>query len=158
MFFGIGGHPAFAINLKENKYRLEFDEKEENAKFYQLDNGLISYKNDYINKSLMSNNKSIEIKKDTFSHDAIIMRDLVSQKVRLIENENTKLVFDFTGFKYLAFWSKKNAPFVCIEPWYTTADYTDSNQIFEDKKDNIKLEVNKEFECNTYAVKGVCSL
>lgn len=76
------------------------------------------------------------------------MRDLVSQKVRLIENENTKLVFDFTGFKYLAFWSKKNAPFVCIEPWYTTADYTDSNQIFEDKKDNIKLEVNKEFECS----------
>lgn len=148
MFFGIGGHPAFAVNLKDNRYRLEFDKTEENLRFYQLDNGLISYKNDYINKSLMSNNKSIEIKKDTFSHDAIIMRDLVSQKVRLIENENTKLVFDFTGFKYLAFWSKKNAPFVCIEPWYTTADYTDSNQIFEDKKDNIKLEVNKEFECS----------
>ena len=148
MFFGIGGHPAFAVNLKDNRYRLEFDKTEENLRFYQLDNGLISYKNDYINKSLMSNNKSIEIKKDTFLHDAIIMRDLVSQKVRLIENENTKLVFDFTGFKYLAFWSKKNAPFVCIEPWYTTADYTDSNQIFEDKKDNIKLEVNKEFECS----------
>lgn len=147
MFFGIGGHPAFAVNLKENKYRLEFDKTEEKARFYQLDNGLISYKNDYVNNSLMSNNKSINIGKDTFTHDAIIMRDLVSQKVRLIENDDTKLVFDFSGFKYLAFWSKKNAPFVCIEPWYTTADYTDSNQIFEEKKDNIRLEANKEFEC-----------
>ena len=148
MFFGIGGHPAFAINLKENKYRLEFDEKEENAKFYQLDNGLISYKNNYINKSIMSNDKSISIGKDTFTHDAIIMGNLKSKKIRLIENNNTRLVLDFTGFKYLGIWSKKNAPFICIEPWYTTADYTDSNSIFEEKKDNIKLEENEEFECS----------
>lgn len=148
MFFGIGGHPAFAINLKENKYRLEFDEKEENAKFYQLDNGLISYKNNYINKSIMSNEKSISIGKDTFTHDAIIMGNLKSKKIRLIENNNTRLVLDFTGFKYLGIWSKKNAPFICIEPWYTTADYTDSNSIFEEKKDNIKLEENEKFECS----------
>lgn len=148
MFFGIGGHPAFAINLKENKYRLEFDEKEENAKFYQLDNGLISYKNNYINKSIMSNEKSISIGKDTFTHDAIIMGNLKSKKIRLIENNNTRLVLDFTGFKYLGIWSKKNAPFICIEPWYTTADYTDSNSIFEEKKENIKLEENEEFECS----------
>lgn len=148
MFFGIGGHPAFAINLKENKYRLEFDEKEENAKFYQLDNGLISYKNNYINKSIMSNEKSISIGKDTFTHDAIIMGNLKSKKIRLIENNNTRLVLDFTGFKYLGIWSKKNAPFICIEPWYTTADYTDSNSILEEKKDNIKLEENEEFECS----------
>lgn len=148
MFFGIGGHPAFAINLKENKYRLEFDEKEENAKFYQLDNGLISYKNNYINKSIMSNEKSISIGKDTFTHDAIIMGNLKSKKIRLIENNNTRLVLDFTGFKYLGIWSKKNAPFICIEPWYTTADYTDSNSIFEEKRDNIKLEENEEFECS----------
>lgn len=148
MFFGIGGHPAFAINLKENKYRLEFDEKEENAKFYQLDNGLISYKNNYINKSIMSNEKSISIGKDTFTHDAIIMGNLESKKIRLIENNNTRLVLDFTGFKYLGIWSKKNAPFICIEPWYTTADYTDSNSIFEEKKENIKLEENEEFECS----------
>ena len=148
MFFGIGGHPAFAINLKENKYRLEFDEKEENAKFYQLDNGLISYKNNYINKSIMSNDKFISIGKETFTHDAILMGNLKSKKIRLIENNNTRLVLDFTGFKYLGIWSKKNAPFICIEPWYTTADYTDSNSIFEEKKDNIKLEENEEFECS----------
>lgn len=147
MFFGIGGHPAFIIDLKNNKYRVEFEKTEEKIRFYQLDNGLISYKNNYINESLISNKKCIEIKKDTFSHDAIIMSGLSSKKVRLIENEKCKLEFDFSGFKYLALWSKKDAPFLCIEPWYTTADYTDSDQIFEKKKDNIKLGARETFEC-----------
>ena len=147
MFFGIGGHPAFIIDLKNNKYRVEFEKTEEKIRFYQLDNGLISYKNNYINESLISNKKCIEIKKDTFSHDAIIMSGLSSKKVRLIENEKCKLEFDFSGFKYLALWSKKDAPFLCIEPWYTTADYTDSDQMFEKKKDNIKLGAGETFEC-----------
>ena len=147
MFFGVGGHPAFVIDLKNNKYRLEFEKLEENIRFYQLDNGLISYKNNYINSSLLSNNRCLEIKKDTFMHDAIIMSNLNSDKIRLIENENTRLELCFSSFKYLAIWAKKGAPFVCIEPWLTTADYVDSNQIFEDKKDNIRLEPQNEFEC-----------
>ena len=147
MFFGVGGHPAFVIDLKNNKYRLEFEKLEENIRFYQLDNGLISYNNNYINSSLLSNNRCLEIKKDTFTHDAIIMSNLNSDKIRLIENENTRLELCFSSFKYLAIWAKKEAPFVCIEPWLTTADYVDSNQQFKEKKDNIMLDSLKEYEC-----------
>lgn len=147
MFFGIGGHPAFVIDLKNNKYRVEFENEEENIRFYQLDCGLVSYKNDHVNKSVLSTKKCINIQKDTFTHDAIIMSGLKSKNIRLYENDKLKLNVNFSGFKYLALWAKKAAPFLCIEPWYTTADYTDSNQIFEDKKDNIKLGINEEFEC-----------
>ena len=148
IYFGIGGHPAFIIDLKNNKYKVEFENEENNIKFSQLDAGLISYKNNYINNSLMSNNRCIEISKDTFSHDAIIMSGLSSRKLRLYENNIEKLEFEFGQFKYLSLWSKKNAPFLCIEPWQTTADYTDSNQDFTLKKDNIKLEVNEEYKCS----------
>ena len=148
IYFGIGGHPAFIIDLKNNKYKVEFENAENNIKFSQLDAGLISYKNNYINNSLMSNNRCIEISKDTFSHDAIIMSGLSSRKLRLYENNIEKLEFEFGQFKYLSLWSKKNAPFLCIEPWQTTADYTDSNQDFTLKKDNIKLEVNEEYKCS----------
>ena len=148
IYFGIGGHPAFIIDLKNNKYKVEFENAENNIKFSQLDGGLISYKNNYINNSLMSNNRCIEIRKDTFSHDAIIMSGLSSRKLRLYENNIEKLEFEFGQFKYLSLWSKKNAPFLCIEPWQTTADYTDSNQDFTLKKDNIKLEVNEEYKCS----------
>lgn len=147
MFFGLGGHPAFVIDLKNNKYRLEFEKLEENIRFYQLENGLISYKNNYINESILSGGKCINIQKDTFTHDAIIMSNLDSKKIRLIENEKVRLELCFSSFKYLAIWAKKGAPFVCIEPWLTTADYVDSNHIFEDKKDNIRLEPQNEFEC-----------
>ena len=147
MFFGLGGHPAFVIDLKNNKYRLEFEKVEENIRFYQLDNGLISYKNNYINSNLLSNNKYLDIKRDTFTHDAIIMSNLNSEKIRLIENENIRLELCFSSFKYLAICAKKEAPFVCIEPWLTTADYVDSNQQFKEKKDNIKLDSLKEYEC-----------
>ena len=147
MFFGLGGHPAFVIDLKNNKYRLEFEKVEENIRFYQLDKGLISYKNNYINSNLLSNNKYLDIKRDTFTHDAIIMSNLNSEKIRLIENENIRLELCFSSFKYLAIWAKKEAPFVCIEPWLTTADYVDSNQQFKEKKDNIKLDSLKEYEC-----------
>ena len=148
IYFGIGGHPAFIIDLKNNKYKVEFENAENNIKFSQLDAGLISYKNNYINNSLMSNNRCIEIRKDTFSHDAIIMSGLSSRKLRLYENNIEKLEFEFGQFKYLSLWSKKYAPFLCIEPWQTTADYTDSNQDFTLKKDNIKLEVNEEYKCS----------
>lgn len=148
IYFGIGGHPAFIIDLKNNKYKVEFENEENNIKFSQLDAGLISYKNNYINNSLMSNNRCIEIRKDTFSHDAIIMSGLSSRKLRLYENNIEKLEFEFGQFKYLSLWSKKYAPFLCIEPWQTTADYTDSNQDFTLKKDNIKLEVNEEYKCS----------
>lgn len=147
MYFGIGGHPAFKIDLKGNDYKVEFEKVEDEIKFYQLDSGLISYENTYINRSLLSNN-CIKIKNDTFAHDAIIMSGLKSRKIRLIKNDINKMEFDFTGFKYLALWSKKNAPFLCIEPWYTTADYVDSNQVFEEKKDNIKLDSGNEFVCS----------
>ena len=55
--------------------------------------------------------------------------------IRLSHKEKNKLLeFEFTGFPYLALWSKKGAPFVCIEPWYNTADKIDSNSQFKEKE------------------------
>ena len=58
-----------------------------------------------------------------------------------------KLYQDFTGFPYLALWSKKGAPFVCIEPWQNTADRIDSTQIYKDKENIIELPKDKEYKC-----------
>ena len=54
---------------------------------------------------------------------------------------------NFEGFKYLAIWSikQKEAPFICLEPWYNTADYINSTNEFKDKKDIIKLEPGEKF-------------
>ena len=150
MLFGLGGHPAFICDYSSENYEIEFEKEEDNIEFLQLENGLISKE---VGKNVLKQNK-IQLLKNTFDNDAIIMKNIHSNKVILKDNKNNVdiLEFDFTGFPYLALWSKKGAPFVCIEPWFNTADKIDSNGKFEDKENILKLKPNEKFECQ-YKVK-----
>ena len=145
MLFGIGGHPAFICNYCTENYELEFEKQEDKIEFYKLQEGLIKTKP--IN-NILKNNK-IKLTKNIFDEDAIIMKNITSDRVSLINLKNNKKVleFDFTGFPYLAIWSKKGAPFVCIEPWQNHTDSINSNGEFCEKEDIIKLRSNEKFEC-----------
>ena len=150
IYFGLGGHPAFNCNYSNGEYKIVFPEKEENIEFLKLKDGLIDTEKA---ENILQDNK-IFLKEDTFDNDAVIMKNLKSNKVTLQNHKTNKkiLEFDFTGFPYLALWSKKGAPFVCIEPWQNTADRIDSTQIYKDKEDIIELLKDKEFECK-YSIK-----
>lgn len=147
--FSIGGHPAFKVDLEELKkgnYYLEFEEEENKIHFLYLVDGLIG--TEYARNKLI-NNKILKLDGDTFNNDAIIMKRLTSSKIHLKRRDTGKTVLsmDYTGFPYLAIWSKPNAPFICIEPWFGTADSIRGTGIFKDKNDMILLKPNKEFEC-----------
>lgn len=145
MPFGIGGHPAYKLNYA-NSY-IEF-EQDENVIKYQLEDGLIS-KEENIKLS-----KNFYLDQDSFNQDAIILKGLKSSKLFVRNKETKKIELEFTckEFPYLAFWSKKNAPFLCIEPWYAVADRKDFNGDFKEKEGNIFLGPKKEFMCS-YSVK-----
>lgn len=148
--FGLGGHPAFNCDYSNGEYEIVFSENEDKIVFLKLKNGLIDTEKA---QNILQDNK-ICLKKDTFDNDAVIMKNLKSNKVVLQNHETNQkiLEFDFTGFPYLALWSKKGAPFVCIEPWQNTADRIDSTQIYKDKENIIELLKDKEFECK-YSIK-----
>ena len=80
------------------------------------------------------------------------MKNLKSDRVYLKTETKTILSFSFKDFPDLAIWSKPGAPFICIEPWFSTADKIDSNGVFEEKDNLIELKPNKEFKAQ-YAVK-----
>lgn len=149
MPFGIGGHPAFQINLedlqKENYY-LEFEQEEEKIHFLYLVDGLIG--TEYA-KNIMDDKRRITITPHTFDNDAVIMKGLTSSKVSLKTKnpDKTILTMDYTGFPYLAIWSKPNAPFLCIEPWKTTADTVNASGVFRQKGDIILLPPKEAYEC-----------
>lgn len=149
MPFGIGGHPAFKIDLqdleKENYY-LEFEEEEEKIHFLYLVDGLVG--TEYA-KNIMSNKKVIPINSHTFDNNAIIMKGLKSDKVSLKNKRTGKtiLTVNYTGFPYLAIWSKPKAPFISIEPWMTTPDNVNGSGIFRQKTDILLLSPKQEFEC-----------
>lgn len=149
MPFGIGGHPAFKINLqdleKENYY-LEFEEEEEKIHFLYLVDSLVG--TEYA-KNIMSNKKIIPINSHTFDNNAIIMKGLKSDKVSLKNKRTGKtiLTVNYTGFPYLAIWSKPRAPFISIEPWMTTPDNVNGSGVFRQKTDILLLSPKQEFEC-----------
>lgn len=145
IYFGLGGHPAFNCDYSNGEYEIVFSENEDKIEFLKLKNGLIDTEKA---QNILQDNK-IYLKEDTFDNDAVIMKNLKSNKVILQNHETNQkiLEFDFTGFPYLALWSKKGAPFVCIEPWQNTADRIDSTQIYKDKENIIELPQDKEFEC-----------
>ena len=149
MPFGIGGHPAFIIDqqaLYRNEYYLEFEEEENKIHFLYLVDGLIG--TEYA-KNIIKDKKVIDITPHSFDNDAIIMKGLTSHKISLKNRATNKtlLTMDFSGFQYLGVWSKPGAPFICIEPWYTTADTVNASGVFAEKPDTILLSPHQEFEC-----------
>ena len=145
IYFGLGGHPAFNCDYSNGEYEIVFPEQEDEIEFLKLKEGLIDIEKA---QNILQDNK-IYLKEDTFDNDAVIMKNLKSNKVILQNHETNQkiLELDFTGFPYLALWSKKGAPFVCIEPWQNTADRIDSTQIYKDKEGIIELPKDKEYKC-----------
>lgn len=144
MIFGLGGHPAYLCEYSSGKYRLEFEDIEDEVEIYQLEDGLLKENPEKTNKFIRENRIFLESK--TFEKDAIIMKKLKSSKIYLKTETKLILAFEFKDFPYLALWSKKDAPFICIEPWFNTADSVNSNGIFEEKENLIKLKPNQRFE------------
>lgn len=149
IYFGLGGHPAFNCDYSSGKYRIEFEDIEDEIEFYNLDNGLIVPEK-LKSKKFMRENR-IYLDKDSFKNDAIILKNIKSKSLFLKTETRAVLKFTFDGFKYLGIWSKENAKFVCIEPWHNTADKTDSDGILEHKEDIISLDVGEEFS-SSYTV------
>ena len=100
-------------------------------------------------RNRMADKRRINIDSNTFNNDALIMKGITSSKISLKNKRTNKtlLTMDFTGFPYLAVWSKPNAPFICIEPWYSTADTIKSTGVFIQKQDIIALKPSETFEC-----------
>lgn len=148
IYFSIGGHPAFMCPLLEGEkfedYYFQFN-KNENSSTMDLDSntGYFTGKN----SNFFNNENIINLNLDLFKYDALVFHELNSSLITLKSNKNNKeLTMDFSGFPYLAIWTKPTgAPFVCIEPWYGHSDYNNFNGELKDKEGIEKLSVGSEF-------------
>ena len=148
MPFGIGGHPAFKIDpddLKRGNYYLEFAEEEDRTHFLYLVDGLVG--TEYAKNKLI-NNRIIALDEHTFDNDALIIKGIQNKRISLKNSRTRKtvLTMEFEGWPYLGIWSKPGAPFICLEPWQSTADRIHSSNVFVQKPDMIVLEPKQEFE------------
>jgi galactose mutarotase-like enzyme len=153
MFFSIGAHPAFYWPLNKNEtkedYYLEF-EKTETVSRYLLESGLLNKQKE----KLMEKSKILELKADTFKDDALVFKDIKSEKIILKSRKSkAKVEMEFKKFPYLGIWSQSAAaPFICIEPWHGIADSVDSSGKLEEKEGIMSLEAGNNFQ-STYVIK-----
>ena len=147
LYFSVGGHPAFKVPLVNdtvyNDYYLEFNKPETTGRWPISKDGLIESSP----APLLNNKNRLSLSKELFYNDALVFKNLVSDKISLRSEKITNgLEFDFAGFPYLGIWAAKNADFVCIEPWCGIADSVTSDQQIVDKEGIIKLGAKEIFE------------
>ena len=137
--FNYGGHPGFRLPLYENEtfedYSVKFEKEENfNAPTVDMTSGTLNFKDTISYKNI----NEINLNYKYFEIDAIVIPEVKSQSVKLVNKDNKGVKFDFLGFPSLAIWTKPNAPFVCLEPWIGYADHNDSNYQFIEK-DNMQF-------------------
>jgi len=147
LYFSVGGHPAFKVPLINdtvyNDYYLEFNKPETAGRWPISKDGLIESSP----APFLNNKNRLSLSKELFYNDALVFKNLVSDKISLRSEKITNgLEFDFAGFPYLGIWAAKNADFVCIEPWCGIADSVTSDQQIVDKEGINKLAVKEIFE------------
>lgn len=148
ILFSIGAHPAFNIPVNGGTfedYFIEFESVEPTGAYY-LHKELINF-NGPSDKS-MFNGRKIPLAHDLFYDDALIFKDLASNKISLKNTANGRgVTIDFTNWPYLGIWQPKDAPFVCLEPWYGVADSPGNNNNFFEKEGLVTLDSGKIFSC-----------
>ena len=140
MPFSIGAHPAFALPGNFENFALEF-KQDETLEWHLLENDLISNNK---KKVALQDNK-LPLSYPLFENDALIFKTLQSKTLTILKNENPYLRVHFNDFPNLGIWTKKDAPFLCIEPWFGYSDTEDnSGNLFQ--KEGIQiLEANQTF-------------
>ena len=141
MYFSIGAHPAFYCNKGETVLSMNGENLE-----YSLVNsdGLYTPKKYGVDSSFVLHDH-------IFDNDALIIENSNVTEVSLSDNGKNYLTVKFDA-PLFGIWSptKKNAPFVCIEPWYGRCDAENFNGDITEREWGNSLKINenwhKEYE------------
>lgn len=128
MYFSIGAHPAFLCPVhgedKKTGYKLFFEGVNE---IHHHGNDVASglaIKEDLV---ISLDNGRVDITEDFFDRCTYMIEGNQTKKVGIEDIEGNRIVDVSFDTPLFAIWSpeKKQAPFICIEPWYGRCDAID---------------------------------
>jgi len=132
MCFSLGAHPAFKVGRKADdfsSYKLLFN-NDYVLKANQLKDGLLTTQQ----HDILLNNQKLNLHYKLFESDALVLLDMKSDKVTLMDNDdNNILTFEFENFPYFGIWTVKNSGFICLEPWAGVSDFESHDKQIEHK-------------------------
>lgn len=149
--FSIGAHPAFNCNLNTSVIRI-------------MKNGLgrPAFNNSVFGKGLLTAEKKdvplddgyMTLDEHSFDGDAFVIEDGQTDCVELLDADRNKVLAVSYTSPLVGIWSPpgKNAPFLCIEPWYGRADMEGFHGELSDRAWNNTLPAGSVFE-ETYTIR-----
>lgn len=142
--FSIGAHPAF--NLKEGDNYFSFDTDKDIVCNLLDEAGLFDKTKVYT----LKNDGYVKITDTMFDDDALIAENRQAKEVCLCDKNKKPYIKVRFDTELFGLWSpaKKNAPFVCIEPWYGRCDSVDFCGELSERKHTINLEAHKKFSAS----------
>ena len=133
--FQIGGHPAFNVpgmkagDTQRGRIRLDNQEPLDGLKSY------IDGSHEMIEIPVEAEQGIIEFTDNTWRNDSVKIHKCQLHRAELLGADGEPEVTVEFRTPVIAFWSpyQKNAPFVCIEPWYGLGDPRGFKGEFKDK-------------------------
>lgn len=154
MYFGIGGHPGFALPFDEgldfSDYYLEFGGKSFPERVGHTPACFLSGVNEAF---ALEDDKIYRLHHDMFDDDAIVLQ-YVSDEVTLKSDKGRRQVkVSYPDLPYLGIWHapKTEAPYICIEPWTSLPSRQDVVEEFRYKYDLVRLEADDVYT-NTWSI------
>jgi len=150
MPYCIGGHPGIMLG-DYTQWTLNFEKEEQTTLYNVSAKGIFS-------ESLKAgkiNGRSLPLGyPNLFDNGALIARDIKSKSITITKNDKSESIkIDYKDYDLIAVWTppKKNAPFICIEPWCGMSPCEDETGNMEDKP-YVKFIAPGESQTYTYRV------
>ena len=148
LHFSIGAHPAFncPIHGEENKagYKFYFGGADEIHHHGHTDTGL-SVEEDIV---LALENHRATITPEFFDGSTYIIEGPQTKEIGVEDPAGDRFITVTFDMPVVALWSPpgKNAPFLCIEPWFGRCDAHDFEGTLEERAFNNALKAGEKFE------------
>mgnify|MGYP002644624988 CR=1 FL=1 len=149
LYFSIGGHPAFAVPKREpdkiNGY-IAFGGVE-SITVRKIKDGLAV---DALKEIGLEPGGILPVTEETFAEDALVVEDGQTGRVQLLDEKKKPFVTVDFDAPLFGVWtpSDKNAPFICIEPWYGRCDREDFTGSLKEREWGNALAAGESFEAS----------
>lgn len=134
MYYSIGGHPAFICDINDSFFEFDPDEPDI-LKAGVIEPGGSGTLSDAV-KDIPLEGGFLAIRPDLFDDDALIIENRKTSSVSLLDGNKERFLTVRFDAPLFGLWSPagKNAPFVCIEPWYGRCDRSTFEGNLEDRE------------------------
>lgn len=149
MHFSIGAHPAFNCILDDSAICLKKDGVPLNG-----------FVNSVFGKGLLTDKKAdislkngiMDLNKNSFDGDAYVIEDSQADEVEILTKDYKHVLSVKFTSPLAGIWSPptKNAPFLCIEPWYGRADKEGFNGDISEREWNNTLTGKDSFKASYF--------